>query len=96
MNELIFRPRPQATVELSTPTDALVSLDEVAKHRDMSREALLRTYIGHRLRQDLAQRFGEKVMEATTQALSRHPVTKEDADEIMKEIRRLVWPSFVK
>ena len=93
---LKFYPRPQKTVELSVPMDALASLDEVAKHRDMSREALLRSYIGSGLRQDLAQMFGGKVMEATAQALSRHHVTKEDADEIMSEIRRAVRPSFVK
>ena len=93
---LVFRPRPQQTIELSVPADILPSLDEVAERRDMSREALLRSYIGNGLRQDLTHMFGEKVMKVTAQVLSRHQVTKEEADEIMKEIRRAVRPSFMK
>lgn len=93
---LKFRLRPQQAIELFVPADILPSLDEVAKHRDMPRDALIRFYIGKGLRQDLAQMFGEKVMEATAQVLSRHQVTKEQADEIVKEIRRAFRPSFVK
>ena len=93
---LKFYPRPQKTVELSIPLDALASLDEVAKHRDMSRDALLRSYIGHGLRQDLAQLFGDKVLEKTAQVLKEHQATRDEADEIMSEIRRAVRPSFVK
>ena len=46
------RPRPAADVTIRIPLDTLASIDRVAAQRGMSREALLRFYIGHELRQD--------------------------------------------
>ncbi len=53
--ELRIRPREAETVSLKVPSDALASLDRVAAHRDMSREALLKLYGGQCLRQDLSK-----------------------------------------
>ena len=49
------RPRPSTDVTIRIPLDTLASIDRVATHRAMSREALLRYYIGHELRVDLAE-----------------------------------------
>ena len=48
-------PRPSTDVTIRIPLDTLASIDRVAAHREMSREALLRYYIGHELRIDLAE-----------------------------------------
>jgi len=52
----LLRLHPQATedVTVAIPVDALAVLRAVAETRDMSLDALLRFYIGHGLRQDLA------------------------------------------
>lgn len=51
---LTFRARPTETVSLEIPQDTLKSLLQVAKKRNMSLQGLLKLYIGHSLRQDLA------------------------------------------
>ena len=48
-------PRPSTEVTIRIPLDTLASIDRVAAQRDMPREALLRYYIGHELRMDLAK-----------------------------------------
>lgn len=49
------RPRPATDVTIRIPLDTLAAIDRVAAQRGMSREALLRYYIGHELRVDLAE-----------------------------------------
>jgi len=51
---LTFRPRSTETVSLEIPQDTLKSLLQVAQFRNMTLHGLLKLYIGHGLRQDLA------------------------------------------
>ena len=48
---LAFRPRPTETVSIEIPKDVLHSLKQVAADRDMSVQALLKSYIGQGARQ---------------------------------------------
>ncbi len=57
------RPRPATDVSIRIPLDTLASIDRVAAHREMSREALLRYYIGHELRIDLDQLYLQETAE---------------------------------
>jgi len=56
---LTFRPRSTETISLEIPQDTLKSLLQVAQSRNMTLHGLLKLYIGHGLRQDLATRFTE-------------------------------------
>lgn len=53
--ELRFRPRETTLITLRIPVTALAALEKVATQRDMSVDALMKLYIGHGLRQDLAK-----------------------------------------
>ncbi|MGH9940437.1 MAG: hypothetical protein ACREAM_29695 [Blastocatellia bacterium] len=81
------RLRPSEDVTLRIPLDALASIDLVAAARDMTREALMKFYIGQGLRQDLAKQYGERVLEKTAQALSKHIQSEEEVSAILREIR---------
>jgi hypothetical protein len=50
---LNIKPRPTTSISLSIPNDTLRSLEQVAAHRDMSVNALIKFYVGQGLRQDL-------------------------------------------
>jgi predicted DNA-binding ribbon-helix-helix protein len=79
--------RPQETVSVEIPKDTLESLKKIAENRDMSVEALLKFYIGQGLRQDLANLFSNRVLEATAQILARHIQSSEEISNILQEIR---------
>lgn len=81
------RPRPSEDVTLRIPIDALASIDRIAAARDMTREALMKFYIGQGLRQDLAKQYGERVLEKTAQVLSKHIQSEEEVSAILREIR---------
>jgi len=81
------RPRPSEDVTLRLPLDALDSIDRIAASRDMSREALIKFYIGQGLRQDLAKLYGERVLEKTAQVLTKHLQSEEEVSAILREIR---------
>ncbi len=81
------RPRPSEDVTLRLPLDALTSIDRIAASRDMSREALIKFYIGQGLRQDLAKLYGERVLEKTAQVLTKHLQSEEEVSAILREIR---------
>jgi hypothetical protein len=81
------RPRPSAEVTLRLPLDVLASIDRIAATRDMSREALLRYYIGQGLRQDLAKQYGDRVLEKTAQVFTNHLQSEEAVSAILQEIR---------
>ncbi|MGH9834264.1 MAG: hypothetical protein ACREBD_19085 [Blastocatellia bacterium] len=85
--KLKLHPRDSEEIALRIPVDTLASLDRVAAQRDMSREALMKLYIGHGLRQDLAQFFAERVLEKTAQVLTRHIQSAEAVSTILREIR---------
>lgn len=85
--ELHLRPRPSAPVTLTVPTDTLSTLEAMAANRDMSVEALMKLYIGQGLRQDVAQRFADRVLDLTAQVLTRHGQSQEQVDAIVREIR---------
>ncbi|BAU11353.1 unknown protein [Leptolyngbya sp. NIES-3755] len=53
----------------------------------MSVEALLRFYIGQGLRQDLAARFAEQVLETTEEVLSQYVESEEQRSQILQQIR---------
>lgn len=81
------RPRPTEAVALRLPVAALASLERVAATRDMSREALMKFYIGQGLRQDLAKLYGERLLEKTAQVLNKHLASEEEVAAILREIR---------
>ncbi|MCP3956602.1 MAG: hypothetical protein GY719_01985 [bacterium] len=86
-HELRIRPRETETVSLKVPRDTLASLDRVAAHRDMSRHALLKLYVGQGLRQDLSRQYAERVMATAATVLARHLESREEASEILREIQ---------
>jgi hypothetical protein len=63
-SELKLRPRPSTTVPLQVPTDTYENLEQIAAARAMSVDALIKLYIGQGLRQDIAQRFADRVLVA--------------------------------
>ncbi len=85
--QLTTRPRPMETVTLKVPVDALHELERIADGRDMSVEALLKLYVGQGLRQDLAKRFGERLLESTASVLSRHLESEQEINAILREIQ---------
>jgi hypothetical protein len=84
---LRVHPRPSEEVVLSLPKTALASIQQVAETRDMSPEALMKLYIGHGLRQDVARLFSERVLEKTERVLERHIHSEEERNAILREIR---------
>lgn len=84
---LQLNPRPQEKVSLDIPADTFANLKKVAVSRDMSFEALLKLYIGHGLRQDLAKSFSARVIEATAQVLAKHIPSEAELENILQEIR---------
>lgn len=84
---LKVRPRPSEVVSVKIPINTLKSLNSIAQSRDMSLEALLRFYIGQGLRQDLAARFAEQVLETTEEVLSQHIESEEMRSQILQQIR---------
>ena len=73
------RPRPATDVAIRIPLDTLASIDRVAAHRGMSREALLRYYIGHELRVDLAQFHLQEPFKTREQRLAESVQVEESA-----------------
>ena len=84
---LHLRPRETESVLLAIPKDTLATLKKVATKRDMSYQALLKLYIGQGLRQDVAQCFGDQVLETTAHVLARHFQSEEEVASILREIR---------
>ncbi len=70
--ELRLRPRASKPVTIHIPADVLASLERIAAGRDMSVEALLKLYIGQSMRQELAKRSADRVLEKTEQVLKQH------------------------
>ena len=85
--QLALKPRPMETVTLKVPVDTLEALERVADGRDMSVEALMKLYVGQGLRQDLARRFGERLLESTASVLSRHLESEQEISAILREIQ---------
>ncbi|HEX8681555.1 MAG TPA: hypothetical protein VF707_04525 [Ardenticatenaceae bacterium] len=85
--ELRLRPRPSEAISIEVPSDTLAALQRVAAIRDMSQEALLKLYIGHGLRQDVARLFADRVLETTAKVLARHIQSEEEVSEIIREIQ---------
>jgi len=86
-SELKLRPRPSTVVHLKVPIDTFADLEQIANSRDLSVDALIKLYIGQGLRQDLAQRFADRVLDLTAQALARHGQSPEQVEAILREIR---------
>lgn len=86
-NPLHVHPRDTEAITLTIPKEVVASVAQVAAHRDMSSEALLKLYIGQGLRQDLAQLFGERVLETTAHVLARRLQSEETVASILREIR---------
>lgn len=85
--ELKFYPRETETVSIEIPKDVLADLERIAEQRDMSSQALLKFYIGQGLRRDLAQLFGDRVLEQAEQVLMKHIQSQEKVSSIIREIR---------
>jgi hypothetical protein len=84
---LKLRSRNSKPVTIHIPADTLSSLEKIACGRDMSVEALLKLYIGHSMRQDLAKLFTDRVLEKAEQVLKQHIQSEEEVSAILKEIR---------
>lgn len=89
--ELKLRPRPRTTVQLKVPTDAYENREQIAAARDMSVDALIKLYIGQGLRQDLAQRFADRVLDLTAQVLARHGQSPEQVEAILRSAPEAGW-----
>lgn len=66
--------RPSGLLSLTVPLDVMTTIEEIAAIRDMSPEALLRFYIGHGLREDVARMLPHPpayLRRATTNGSSR-------------------------
>lgn len=87
LTNVVMRPRPQEAVEILIPIKALADLDVIAERRKMSREALLRFYIGQGLRADLTQSFADHVLDKAASVLARHQLPIETVDAIIREMR---------
>ncbi len=85
--ELRIRPREAEEVSLKIPKDTLASLDRIAAHRDMSRDALVKLYVGQGLRQDLSKQYAERVLATAATVLARHLESREEASAILQEIQ---------
>ncbi|WP_129671553.1 hypothetical protein [Candidatus Chloroploca sp. Khr17] len=85
--ELKLRPRPVTRVELKVPTETYEHLARIAGARDMSVDALIKLYLGQGLRQELAQRFADQVLELTANVLARHGQSPDQVEAILREIR---------
>jgi hypothetical protein len=72
---------------MKVPTDTYESLERIAAARDMSVDTLMKLYIGQGLRQDLAQRFADHVLDLTAHVLARHGQSPEQVEAILREIR---------
>lgn len=86
--ELHIRPRAIEAVTIEIPKDTLESIEKIAVRRDMSRQALLKLYIGQGLRQDLTKMFADRMMETTAHVLARHIESEEGVSAIIQEIQR--------
>lgn len=84
---LKIKHRHQEMVTISIPKDTLKSLEEIAKNRDISKESLIKFYIGQGLRQDLQKRFSEKILASTAQVLARYFNSETEIADIIKEIQ---------
>lgn len=84
---LKFRERENIEISLTIPKDVLTSLEKVAARRGFDVHALLKLYIGHELRQDLAKLHSENVLERTREVLSKHIKSTEEVSQIIKEIK---------
>jgi hypothetical protein len=85
--QLKIHPRPTETVSINIPVDALESLKQIALSREMSWEGLIRFYIGQGLRQDIADRYAERILDKTAQVLTKHISSPEEIDAILQEIQ---------
>lgn len=72
---------------MRVPDDVLESLTQVAKHRDMSVDVLIRFYIGQGLRQDVTNLFSAEVFDVTAGVLAKHLESPEEVALILDEIR---------
>lgn len=85
--QLALKPRPMEAVTLKVPVDTLEALGRIAESREMSVETLMKQYVGQGLRQDLAKRFGDRLLESTASVLSRHLESEQEINAILREIQ---------
>lgn len=85
--ELKVRPREAETISLQIPKDTLESLRKVAAQKEMSLEAVLKSYVGKCLRQELSQLFANQVLDSTAKVLARYHHTEDEVAQILQEIR---------
>ncbi len=85
--DIIFPERASTRVDVSIPDDVLATLHDVAAHRDMSLEALLRLYIGSGLRGDLARFYQDDLVLAVERVLETEGMPEEQVGRVIREIR---------
>lgn len=85
-----LRPRPTTEVVLDIPDSVLVSLERVAKERDMSLRALVHLYIGEGLREDQSRIRRGHFDEIAEKVLIQRLESDEEASAIIKEIRERI------
>lgn len=84
------RPRPSTDVTIRMPLDVVASIEGVAAKRNISREALIRFYVGQGLRQDL---YPYDLLTAAKQVLSSHFQSEEEVAAILKDIQSVAATS---
>jgi hypothetical protein len=85
--DLKLHSRPSTVVELQIPSDTYAQLEQIAATRDMDVDALMKFYLGQALRQELSQRFANRVLNLTAQVLARHGQSPEQVERILRDIR---------
>lgn len=84
---LTIKPRSMEIVSIKIPSDTLKKLEEIAQEKDMSLEALIRFYIGKNLREEISQKFAQKLMNSTRKVLSKHISSESERKKIIQEIQ---------
>ncbi len=84
---LTIKPRSEEIISIKIPSDTLKQLEEIAQEKDMSLEALIRFYIGKNLREEISQKFAQKLMNSTLKVLSKHISSESEREQIIKEIQ---------
>lgn len=85
--EIRFRPRETVEFSFPIPKDVLASLERVAVEKETTVEALMRTYVGAGLRDDLGLLFGARVLASVERVLAEHLADSAEVAAIVEELR---------
>lgn len=82
---LTIKPRSTEIISIKIPSDTLEQLEKIAQEKDMSLEALIKFYIGKNLREEISQKFSQKLMNSTLKVLNKYISSDSERAKIIKE-----------